>query len=573
MHKNAELPPGTHLERSRRQLLILLVLALYAVLGLFQLGKCDLESDEGRFGVSAVNILTDYHQLATVSEDPLGAPGTKPYMYPSMLAGAIAVLGKNELAVRSVNLMILAVAAFFLYGFVMILLKDRSIALLTFAFFLLNPGTISYARTAMPEPSVVLWGCVALYGVTKFGDTRHTAWGIFCGVALGFAFLSKMWLVFPFGLACFTMFLSLLVENPTRKHMFVPLIAFIAFVFVSASHLLLVRLWEPQELAYWLHIYFGTTFSSRVAGVGYDPVMWFRPWWFYFAAFFKASFFGLPIFLLGIVEIWKRRLIVSGATAGALLVVVAVLSLFRVKEAAYMFPAFPGIILLVALGWKRFFREPSSKEILSVTVLSMMLAGAFYRVGVYPRRDWVLIELLYLLCLAAGMTSKRYGILTKRIAAIGMVTAMIFADVVVVQKDLDHRTYYREIARYFKASLRDTRPQQVVFVSPEFPSLQFYTFRSGHYWQTYLFHESDSTFEADLLNHARVFYVVDPTGKLYGGKVSPREWAALQNDGREVTSDLERCVGEKIPLRVFVPLGAQPTATSSLIQDGKELAP
>src|SRR6266849_2951929 len=73
-----------------------MVFVVYFTLALFKLGSSELGIDEGRFGVSAINILSDRHQLATVSEDPLGEPGTKPYGYPIVLGAAVWLLGKTE---------------------------------------------------------------------------------------------------------------------------------------------------------------------------------------------------------------------------------------------------------------------------------------------------------------------------------------------------------------------------------------------------------------------------------------------------------------------------------------------
>ena len=46
---------------------VIATLLAYAALALFQLGKPDLDTDEGRYGISALNNLNDYHQIAIVS--------------------------------------------------------------------------------------------------------------------------------------------------------------------------------------------------------------------------------------------------------------------------------------------------------------------------------------------------------------------------------------------------------------------------------------------------------------------------------------------------------------------------
>jgi len=194
--------------------LFLLVLCAYFTFAFVKLGSSEVGIDEGRFGVSAMNILSDSHQLATVSEDPLGQPGTKPYGYPVLLAASLWALGKTEFAVRAVNVIVLVVGALFLYGFVALVQSDQTLALPTFALFLLNPGTLTYARTSMPEPLVVAAGCLSLFCAAKFVTKKSLPWAAACGFALGFGFLSKMWLVLPFALACFSFLtLRLLMER------------------------------------------------------------------------------------------------------------------------------------------------------------------------------------------------------------------------------------------------------------------------------------------------------------------------------------------------------------------------
>ena len=151
---------------------VIATILVYAVLALYQLGKPDLDADEGRYGTSALNILYDYHQIAIVSPDPAGVPwSTWPYMYPLELAGSILLLGKNELALRFVNVVLMVLSALCIYRLAVLLLKDRTVGLLAFGLFLLNPATIAYARSAMAEPSVVFWGCVALVAAASYSES------------------------------------------------------------------------------------------------------------------------------------------------------------------------------------------------------------------------------------------------------------------------------------------------------------------------------------------------------------------------------------------------------------------
>lgn len=530
---------------------------IYAGFACAKLGWSDLSQDEGCFGISALNIRADFHQLAMVGERPAGPAASKPFLYPLFLLTSISVFGQNAFALRIVNVVALAVASLFFYWSARSLLKESISALLASAFFLLNAGTISYARSVTADPFVVLWGCVGLFGASIFYAEGRPRWALLSGVGLGLAFLSKLWLIFPYALACLALFLFKVSTKKSLSFFALPVLAFVTFLFVSSLHLLTVMILTPHDLSHWLGTYFGISLGSRVAGGGFDPAMWYRPWWFYFAGVFKITFFAFPMILLGIPALTRRRDAILAAVVVALILPIFVLSLFRVKETIYVFPVFPGLALLVALGLDYFFRSANRAEIIASTILSMLVAAWFYRHGVFLQRELILIEALYLVYLMAGLAGPRYGVLTRRVVATVLVPTIFVVGVTAVRRTLEHRTYYREVAEYFKNSLSSLPPGKVAFVSPEFGAISFPTFRTGQYWQTYYFHEDDAAFERDLMDRQQVFYVVDPSGKLYGGQPSPGKWQALQEHAHEITPEVEAFIGHRIALRIFVPSGTR----------------
>lgn len=184
---------------------ILAVVGVYLVFALYRLGWADLGPDEARYGLAAVNILTDHKQLAVLSEDPLGGPGSKPFMYAASLADSIFLLGQNEFALRVVSVVTLLAAGVVLFALVDGCLDDRRLSILTLFFFLVNPWTITYARTAMPEPTLVFWGSLGVLAAARLVKTQRLIWAVACGLGLGLAFLTKLWLVLPFGITqlCF----------------------------------------------------------------------------------------------------------------------------------------------------------------------------------------------------------------------------------------------------------------------------------------------------------------------------------------------------------------------------------
>ena len=536
--------------------LFLFVFVAYFSFALFRLGSSELGIDEGRFGISAINILSDHHQLATVSEDALGKPGTKPYGYPVLLAAAVWALGKTEFALRAMNVIVLAIAALLLYGFVVLVVGDRTVASLTFALFLLNPGTLTYAPTVMPEPLVVAFGCLGLFCAAEFMTQESLFWAGACGFALGFGFLSKMWLVLPFALACFSI-LGLKVLTERRRVFLVgSVLAFFSFLFAAASHLILVLLLTPQAWSHWLGTYFLFSFASRLAGGGYDPAMWYRPWWFYFAVAFKASFFGFPLLFLGLLALRRRFHLPTAVVLLSLLSPVFVFSLFRVKQASYIYPAYPALAVLLALGWMYFVKDAGRKALFVASLLSVGAAACFFIKDVFGPREFIALAGLYSLYPVVALAGLRLHVLARYGVAAALLCALLFADALVVRQTISPRIYYQEIAQYFRPQLASRKPQEVVFTAPAYPAMQFYTFRSGEYWETFYVKKSAAEVAENLRHANRTFYLVDPSQTLYGGRISPEKLEALREYGVDVTEEVERALGHAIPLRVYVPRAA-----------------
>jgi 4-amino-4-deoxy-L-arabinose transferase-like glycosyltransferase len=533
-------------------LLVFAILALYAGLTTFKLGWSDLGTDEGRFGLSALNILHDSHQLAIMTEDqPLGEAGAKPFMYPLALATSISLLGKSNFALRVVNLIILALTGLIVYRFIRVYFDDRWLAVLTLAFFLLSPWTIIYARTALPEPLTVFWGCVALSSAAKFIQTNRLSWAAATGIALGFSFLTKLWLVFPFAFGCAVIIGGALITQVRLNLLLGSILSFVLFLLTSALHLFLVLFWTPADLHHWLQLYFVFYAVGRVGGAGFDPMMWFRPWWFYGAGVFKATFLLLPFLLAGYYKIVRTHDWLIASLVLAMLSPLVILSFPIVKQTSYVFPAFPALAFLMAYGCLVFVRENQIKGLLLATLLSMAIAFSLYRIGVLAPAEGLLIATLYLTYVIASLNSN-FPVLTTRILGAGITAALLMTNLLALRSTLDHRTYYREIAAFLAPAIASYKPQEVIFQAPEFAAMEFYTFRSGQYWQTYYVRTDPAIFRKNLSDGDLAFCIVDPKGILYGGKPDQEELDDLRRYAVNVTSRIESKVGTSIPVEVFV---------------------
>src|SRR5208337_3691805 len=141
-----------------------------------------------------------------------------------------------------------------------------------------------------------------------------------------------LWLILPFGAAVALLLLSRLPDEKMGKIVRDAALGFVVFLLVGGSHLLLLRLLSPESLKIWLGTYFQGAAATRVGGAGYDPNMWYKPWWFYFG------------------------------------------SLFKVKEAAYGSQAYPALALLMACGVLPFLETARSLEVALSALASIVLA-------------------------------------------------------------------------------------------------------------------------------------------------------------------------------------------------------
>lgn len=537
----------------RRYSLLLLPGAalLYLLFATYKIATPDLGQDEARYAITALNMMADTREFPVVSAEPFGRPdGHILWAYSTLLALSMSVFGRGEFGLRIVNVILLGGAGFLVYRLALRLLKDRALACVAGAFFLLNPTAISYARPAMVEPSVAFWGCVAMILAAAYCDSPKTWRALLCGIALALGFLSKLWLIMPYGLPC----LALMLLAPRQRTRLAADVALCgaAFLALTGSHLLLVSWIAPEHYRDWVYWYFVGTLASRVSGPGYDPAQWYRPWWFYAGVLFKCLFPVLPLVLLGLRPAFRERGRVVALWLAALFAPAIAISFLKVKLAAYAYFLYPGLAVVVACGYQHFRYKATSREIAIAGAASAAIALCFIGADVVSGPQLAAILLLYALYAAAAQGGA-LRVWTQR-ALVGAVAVTILVSLaLVVRRSLRDRIYYRELAPYFQSLLHERPVGPSTFVAPHYAAITFRTFRHGENWGSYYFHKTGEEFRRELDNRSHAFYIVDDSGKLYGGKPEPERLELLRRRARDVTGELEVRFGVKLPYRVFVP--------------------
>lgn len=482
--------------RGSRRVLPAIALGVLAVVALWvlwsPLGANDLiGGDEGYYGTMARNVLASPRQLASPSLRPLGPPGDKPPLYPALLALSVGAFGPTATALRWPSVLLAACTALCLAA----LLRrapDGWAAAAAAAFLVTLPWFADASRGVAAEIPLTALGAVAL--MIAAGDTASRRRAALAGALLGAAFLCKLWLVVPVGVAVLALYL------PPHGGRGAALAVLLAVALAVASlQLVAVALVEPAALGHWLGIYLGRSLAERLGGAGY-AAYWIRPPLFYAGLLAHAFALLLPLVAIGVVAALRRfaepvpRALLLWAAGTALL------SLFTVKSGAYAYVVVPAWAGLAALGAHALARwRPPVSAFAAAALAVLAVAGALVR-------DAQRLPLRY------------------------------------------HATGLGAVAAAVAPRLADVPPERDCFVGPEWPTLSFHLFRSGGYWGTPITPWTDERRREVQADTALRVFVVDPARELYGGWPDSATVAWLERATTEVTGT----VPGRTALRVFV---------------------
>ena len=510
--------------------IILAATVLMVVILSLNLGVNDLVGgDEGYYGVMARNILSDHRFIVNTSMSPLGQPGDKPFLYPLVLAGTLAVGGISEVPMRLVTLLAAAVAGILLM-LIGVELGNRRAGMLAGLMYLVSPLLANTGRVVGAEPLLVSLSLAGVWILLVAIRRRRPGIGFIAGMLFGLAFLTKLWLVaIPMaGAAGGTLYFRYsMVKRPVGRIVCSALIGLFLF---GSLQLLLCLLFSPDTFRHWLGIYTGFSLADRVAGGGF-AAYWHRPWNYYLLLVGRSFGQWLPLVPLGVMTVLRnRRNSPAGAVTVIWLIPLIIMSMISVKSGNYILPLMPALFLLAGFGASALihaveFPTLTRRDALLAALVGMVLClaaqlefGGGTIPGIYSKN----VLRIQIIMSAAVLTPAFAPRVSRRAARGCAIAALLIAmagglirDIRIV-RSRDHVTGYRNAASALARGLEDIDPRQPCFISPEWPSMSFYTFRTGRYWES-PYVDADPEAAISSLDGAPFFYVIQEGVDLYGG--------------------------------------------------------
>lgn len=508
--------------------IVLVATIVMVVLLSMNLGVNDLVGgDEGYYGVMARNILEDPGYIVNTSLSPLGPPGDKPFLYPLVLAGALSIGGIGEIPMRMITMLIAATSGIFLL-LIGSQLGDRRAGLFAGLMYLFTPLLANTGRVVGAEPLLVSLSLAGVWLILVAVRGSRPWLGFFAGALFGLAFLTKLWLVaIPIAGAAGGM-LYLRGSRGRGPAGRIAGSALSGFILLGSFQLLLCLIFSPDTFRHWLGIYAGFSLTDRVAGGAFADY-WHRPWNFYLLTIGRSFGQWLVLVPLGITTVLRRRG-ESGAAAVLIswLVPLLFMSLVPVKSGNYILPLMPALYLVAGFGSSAMTGAVRGEAMslrgaifLAAAGMALCLAVQLDFSGPVLRLHSVNMLRIQIVITAAVISSALPKI-TRRTAAVYATVAILIAMAAGLARDVQivrsraHVTGYREAAAALAPGLADIDPRQPCFFSPEWPSISFYTFRTGRYWESpYI--DADPEGAIASLGGGPFFYIIQEGVDLYGG--------------------------------------------------------
>ncbi len=525
------------------------------------------EGDEGFYGTIALNMEQSWDYWLRPTQVPEGTFETErarlghPCIHCMAMAVASMLFGGGIIPFQLVPLASFALTLYFMYR-LLALWDDRAA---DYAIFLaaLSPIILSEFRLLQAEPMMAAAGIAGIYFAVS-GITKNKIWlSALAGACFGLAFLSKLWLSFPYPFAggIAVIVLSRLQAQPLSwlgKYLSLLLAT---FLLTSSLHLLAVMIWTPQDMEFWLRdIYFSLFVGEGVQGTKLHgnspdlPANWAHPFWYYFAITYRNHFFLVPLIAMGIPYLSRRvypalSWIIPGIASILLLSAFAIKSSLYVLSATLFLYALAGLCVSALLLKTERMALPWDKWTILATllILLLLLAGLFAPAKIATSYKLAHTAVLLLLLAVLYLATSDFHRNTETLLLWGSLSLFIL----LLAFDLTSRYPTDQVlAEVIAPHVQNQKPNEVAFIAPNFKSFQLYLFKRGRYWKDTPFQEPPEAFFKKMQEQGTQVFMLGPD-----------EWRnpALQPildylncHAKEITDEFRQRTGFVTDRRIFV---------------------
>ena len=249
-------------------------------------------------------------------------------------------------------------------------------------FFMLSIFPVAYFLHLEHEGPMVLFGfCSILLAAEGLKNDRKLMF-ILSGFFLGLGFLSKLWLVGPFGIGLIFMLIHSIYkkEYSAQKYIISSFLLLLAFLSTSASHLISIYIVSPQDLNIWVdNVYLGIITGGGDYGTKESSSAgWTQPIYYYVYTIVRDLLSVFPLITLGVLNLWRFRgeNRLSNLSIGLFGIFSGFvpLSFSGTKEPLYILPCY---FALIILSIQFYHLKINRNEILKIFILNSFLYGCF----------------------------------------------------------------------------------------------------------------------------------------------------------------------------------------------------
>ncbi len=524
--------------------------------------------DEGFYGTVALNMEHSWYYWLHPTQVPEGTFDTErarlghPCIHCMFMALSSYLFGGGIIPFQLFPMASFALTLYFIYR--LLSLWDELAGRYALLLAAISPVILSEFSLLQAEPLMAAFGISGLY-FAVLGILQGKVWGArLAGACFGLAFLTKLWLSFPYPFAAA---IAVIILSRLKDQCYLWLIRYLVlmasyFVLVSLLHLLSVALWTPGDLAFWIKDVYLSLFAgegvqaTKLQGTSPDlPANWAHPFWYYFAITYRNHFFLFPLIAMGAPYL-TRYVYPAFSWIGPGIASILLLSVFAIKSSLYVLSSTLFIYALAGLCVAALLFQAERRPLpwnwwswvvtigLLILLIGVLLSPIHLTIGY---KIFHTLVMLLLLGAMMALSSKNYHRRTETLLLTGTLT--LFALFLTGNLSSRYPTD-RVVAEIMAPYVKDRPPNQVAFIAPNFKSFQLYLFKRGRYWKDTPFSQPPEAFFKEMQQNGIHLFIMGPE-EWQNPALAPL-FNYLSCDANEITDQFRERSGHTLDRRVFV---------------------